>query len=53
VGMAFAVFSMEAALAAVLRRFQLAIERKPPVKLSFLLAPDDATLLRVERRAAR
>ena len=53
VGMAFAVFSMEATLAAVLRCYQLSIVCKPPVRLSFLLAPDTGSLLRMERRAAR
>jgi cytochrome P450 len=53
VGMAFAVFSMEATLAAVLRRYQVSIVCMPPVKLSVLLAPDPGTLLRMERRATR
>ena len=52
-GMAFAVFSMEATLAAVLRRYQVSIVCMPPVKLSVLLAPDPGTLLRMERRATR
>jgi hypothetical protein len=50
VGMPFAVFSMEATLAAIVRRYRVACVCKPPVKLSFLLTPDEGTLLRLERR---
>jgi len=50
VGMPFAVFSMEATLAAIVRRYRVTMVCKPPVKLSFLLTPDEGTLLRLERR---